>query len=430
MNFISLNQIQKYAETLYYPSETALNYPPLTMADVRDGAQRWERFRDYFMVANPETVATGGRIESSLMPIPKMQRAIAEQMNTQFPGQLFLKCDHQLPLAGSIKARGGIYAVLKYAEELALREKMIDAKTSRAVFAEDRFRDFFANYEILVGSTGNLGISIAKIGRQLGFSVEVHLSAEAKGWKIALLEKVGAKIARYRGTYEDALIGARRKAVADEAHYHLIDDEYSEDLFLGYAVAGEHVREQLSEFGVTGTAARPIRFYFPCGVGGGPGGITFGLKHAYGARAARSYFIEPVAAPGFTVGLINRETNANLRVADLAFGEDTIADGLAVRTASELVLRNCAGMIDGCLTVRDERLLMFQAMLAETEGVFVEISACAGFAGLLAPEIQRDISEKEPVHVVWSTGGSLAPRSETEKTIALGRALLRDSVQI
>jgi D-serine dehydratase len=64
----------------------------------------------------PELVESGGIIESPL------QRADGLCAAGHWPsgvGTLLVKTDHTLPVAGSIKARGGIYEVLLQAERIA-----------------------------------------------------------------------------------------------------------------------------------------------------------------------------------------------------------------------------------------------------------------------------------------------------------------------
>ena len=48
-----------------------------------------------------------------------MKKLIEGRRGLNIPGKLMLKCDHALPIAGSIKARGGIYEVLAHAEKLS-----------------------------------------------------------------------------------------------------------------------------------------------------------------------------------------------------------------------------------------------------------------------------------------------------------------------
>src|SRR5690606_10696773 len=104
------------------------------------------------------------------------------------------KCDNALPVAGSIKARGGFYEVLHYAESLALEEGLITGSDNYGKFTELAFKDLFAQHVIGVGSTGNLGLSIGIISAQLGFKVSVYMSADAKEWKKNLLRKKGAQV--------------------------------------------------------------------------------------------------------------------------------------------------------------------------------------------------------------------------------------------
>ena len=91
-------------------------------ADVKDAADRLERFRPYIAQAFPETADFGGKIESPLQQIPSMHKEIEDYYEVAIPGTLFVKLDSHLPISGSIKARGGIYEILKFSNSLKQRQ--------------------------------------------------------------------------------------------------------------------------------------------------------------------------------------------------------------------------------------------------------------------------------------------------------------------
>ncbi|WP_286783922.1 D-serine ammonia-lyase, partial [Enterobacter sp. 56-7] len=168
-----------------------LPYVGLTKDDVDDAHARLNRFAPYLAKAFPETAATGGIIESELVAIPAMQKRLERESGKPIPGTLLLKKDSHLPISGSIKARGGIYEVLTHAEKLALEAGLLSIDDDYSILLEPRFKDFFSQYSIAVGSTGNLGMSIGIMSARIGFKVTVHMSADAREWKKAKLRSHG-----------------------------------------------------------------------------------------------------------------------------------------------------------------------------------------------------------------------------------------------
>ncbi len=84
----------------------------VTIDDVNDGESLWKRFSPFLKTAYPELESSDGIIESPLNKIDKMKSALEKMFHTSIHGELFLKCDDSLPIAGSVKARGGFFEIL------------------------------------------------------------------------------------------------------------------------------------------------------------------------------------------------------------------------------------------------------------------------------------------------------------------------------
>ena len=404
------------------PAAEALDDVGLTAADVADASARLARFAPYLAKAFPETQASGGVIESPVVPLPAMQAALglaSDMMN----GQLWLKQDSHLPISGSIKARGGIYEVLKHAETLALDAGLLKAGDDYSLLASDAVRAFFGQYAVAVGSTGNLGLSIGIMSARLGFRATVHMSADARQWKKDTLRSHGVTVVEYATDYSVAVEAGRKQAEGDPA-CHFVDDENSHDLFLGYAVAGQRLQAQFEAAGVAVDEEHPLFVYLPCGVGGGPGGVAFGLKLAFG-DAVHCVFVEPTHSPCMLLG-VHTGLHEGISVQEIGIDNLTAADGLAVGRPSGFVGRAMQRLIDGYATVTDEELYRLLALLEQTQGLRLEPSAVAGFAGiqhvLAAPQYQATLAHA--THLVWGTGGSMVPGQEMAAYVARGRALL------
>ena len=375
----------------------------------------------------PETKDRNGLIESVLTPIPKMKELLNEKYQSNLEGTLLLKQDSHLAIAGSIKARGGIYEVLKHTEDLALENGLLKPEDSYEKLTDEECRKFFKNYTIQVGSTGNLGMSIGIMSAAVGYQVIVHMSADAKQWKKDLLRSHGVTVKEYESDYSEAVKNGRALSDQDPKSY-FVDDENSRTLFLGYAVAAKRLKKQLDEQKATVDEEHPLFTYIPCGVGGAPGGVSFGLKLVFGDNV-HCFFVEPTQAPCMLVGM-STGLNHEISVQDIGLTGLTHADGLAVGRPSGFVGGVMKYLLSGEFTVRDAKLYDYMRDLLDTEAIFLEPSACAAFQGPVHMEkseitenylLENHLKEKmkNVTHIAWATGGNLVPeeiREEYKKT--------------
>lgn len=386
----------------------------VTKEQIEDAKKRLERFAPYLAKVFPETAKTHGIIESELREIGAMKHELNEKWQAQIEGRLFLKMDSHLPISGSVKARGGIYEVLKHAEDLALEAGLLTVEDDYTKLAEPEMQNFFHQYTVAVGSTGNLGLSIGIMSAKLGFQVIVHMSADAKQWKKDLLRSKGVTVMEYEADYCAAVEQGRKISDEDPMSY-FVDDENSVDLFLGYSVAGERVKNQLDEKGIVVDEKHPLFVYLPCGIGGAPGGVAYGLKELYGDNV-HCFFMEPTQACCMLLGMATGEHDG-VSVQDFGIGGRTDADGLAVGRPSAFVGRVVEKRLSGICTIEDKKLYELMRSLYRTEDIFIEPSACAAFAAFLQSEILENYVNQagltncmgQAVHIAWATGGNMVP---------------------
>ncbi|BBH45580.1 D-serine ammonia-lyase [Pseudomonas sp. KU43P] len=410
------------------PAAQALGDVGLSAADVHAASARLQRFAPYLATVFPDTAASAGIIESPLRPLAKLQRTLLQETGLAPSGALWLKADSELPISGSIKARGGIHEVLKHAEDLALEAGLITLDSDYRVLAEEPARQFFSQYKVAVGSTGNLGLSIGIISATLGFQATVHMSADARQWKKDKLRASGVTVIEHSSDYSVAVEQGRQQAAGDPLCY-FVDDENSPHLFLGYAVAAERLARQFQVQGVVVDAEHPLFVYLPCGVGGGPGGVAFGLKLVFGDHV-HCLFAEPTHSPCMLLGVYSG-LHDTVCVQDFGIDNVTAADGLAVGRPSGFVGKAMQRLLDGYYTVTDEELYRLLVLAHDLEQARLEPSALAGVPGMLrvlqaAPYLERMALSPERLanatHLVWGTGGSMVPAEEYAAYLAKGRS--------
>lgn len=396
--------------------------------DMEDAARRLERFAPLIEACFPETIPAKGKIESDLTAIPGMQETLNLKYGASVDGRLLLKQDNALPISGSIKDRSGVYEILHHAETTAQLLGLLNPEDLRggkasteayARLAREDYRRFFGERLIQVGSTGNLAMSVGIMGTALGFDVTVHMAADSQAWKKDFLRARSVNVLEHRGDHDEAVgIGRRLSALNPSSYF--VDDENSEDLFLGASPAALHLQKQLEEQGIIVDEEHPLFVYIPCGVGGASGGICFGLKQVFG-DAVHCFFAEPTLSPCMLVGLATGLQDG-VSVQDAGLSGSTRADGLSVGRCCGLAAEAIRPYLSGICTVSDGRLYDYMRDLKKKEGIFLEPSACAGFRGPIAlcstNAGMRYLSDHNlhdvmpnATHIVWGTGGKLMPDS-------------------
>lgn len=396
---------------------------------VEDARARLDRFAPFFASAFPETKSENGLIESPLVEVGNFKKELEGFFGNKLTGKMIMKLDSHLKISGSIKARGGFYEVLKHAEELALENGLITLEDDYSIFDTDKMREFFSKYAVQVGSTGNLGLSIGIMSAKIGFRVTVHMSADARQWKKDLLRSKGVTVIEYADDYSKAVEEGRKLSDMDPYSY-FVDDENSVNLFMGYAVSGRRIEKQIKDMGIVVDSEHPLFAYLPCGVGGGPGGVAFGLKLVYGDNV-HFFFAEPTHSPCMLIGAM---TGMHDKVSVQDFGIDnlTAADGLAVGRASGFVGKTLENLMAGCFTVTDENMYKMLKILADSENIYLEPSALAGVPGInymLNSETGKAYLEKYNLigkeenitHLSWATGGSMVPKDIMEEYYNKGK---------
>ena len=183
------------------------------------------------------------------------------------------------------------------------------------------------------------------------------------------------------------------------------------------------MKKQLSENNILVDADHPLFVYLPCGIGGSPGGVTFGLKHIYGDNV-HCFFAEPTHVPSMLVGLITGKYN-EISVKDIGLDGLTVADGLAVPRTSGFVAKVLEDFFSGSYTLDDNETYRLLTALIDQEGIALEPAAIAGLPGsirMLQSEAGQDYLKannlvdkmKNATHLSWATGGSMVPKEDMD----------------
>lgn len=218
--FPLIETLQAYKETFWftphrYPLTEALEKVGLTVDDVSDAEARLARFAPYLAKVFPETQAQHGKIESDIVEIPKMQQALSSTEQVLLSGAFWLKKIVIYLFQVQLKPVVVFMKSWLTPKNWQLRQGFLSWKTITLNSTKTHFARFFSKYQIAVGSTGNLGLSIGIMSAKLGFRVTVHMSADARQWKKDKLRSLGVNVVEYASDYGVAVEEGRKAAEQD-----------------------------------------------------------------------------------------------------------------------------------------------------------------------------------------------------------------------
>lgn len=149
----------------------------LTEAHLHESERRWQLLGPLIKALFPHE-APEGIIESGLVPLPGVRPDTAGLLLPEAaqPPLLLLKCDNNLPVCGSVKARGGFYEVLTHAEDLARKHGWLQPSEDTTGLLRAEVQQQLSTHRVVVGSTGNLGEPHSSSMAALAVSVRQHTS--------------------------------------------------------------------------------------------------------------------------------------------------------------------------------------------------------------------------------------------------------------
>ncbi len=282
-----------------------------------------------------ESIRSARELLRGIVPVSRM--IAAESLSAPSGANVFLKLECEGPM-GSFKVRGAYHAILRRKQRGALRG-------------------------VVTSSTGNHGAAVAYAARLLGVPARVYLPENPNPVKRARIAQQGAEIVEAGAFLEvERELAAR---FAEESGWFNLVDGVEPEMLPGTATIGCETVEQ---------APNVDAIIVPVGDSTLIRGVAFAAKQL--RPGVRIIGVQAERAPAYALSF--REGRAVS-----TDSSDTIADGLAVRHASEENVREIAARVDEFAVVSEEEMLAAVRKLILDERVIAEPAGAAATAALL-----------------------------------------------
>jgi threonine dehydratase len=273
------------------------------------------------------------RISPHLKPTPLYGYAALDDL---VGAEVFVKHENHQPI-GAFKVRGGVNLISQLS-------------------AEERERG------VIAASTGNHGQSIAFAARLFGVPATICVPEQANPVKVASMRGLGAELVFHGRDFDDAR--ERCERLAEERGYRYVHSGNEPLLIAGVGTETLEILEQ---------EPRVDTIIVPVGGGSGAAGACVVAKAI--DPSIRVIAVQSEAAPVAFRSWRERRL--------LEHSSETVAEGLATRTAFELPQRILWQWLDDFVQVGDDELLDAQALMIETTRNLVESSGAAPLAAAL-----------------------------------------------
>ena len=251
--------------------------------------------------------------------------------------------------------------------------------------------------ELVEDSSGNAGASVSAYAARAGVKAHIFVPASAPQAKLGQIRAYGAEVHSVEGSREDTTAAAMAYVARRRLVYasHALSPYY----FEGTKTFAYEVAERFAEEGL------PRHILFPVGNGSLLIGTWIGLRELREAgqiaEVPRLHCVQGRAV----MPIVAAHHGEAWSPGDAT---NTVAGGIAVAAPPrrEQVLAVLRATNGDAVAVEESDILRFQRLLAETEGIFAELTSAAAFAGLEKLVKGGVIEPDEPV-LVPVTGSGL-----------------------
>lgn len=222
---------------------------------------------------------------------------------------------------------------------------------------------------VITASAGNHGLGVAYAAQAFRTPATVYVPDGANPLKVQAIKRMGGRVVQSGRSYDDAYREAlRAQETSGSIFVHAFDDLA---VVTGQGSVGVELLEQLP---AADTVLVPV----------GGGGLIAGVAQYLKARrpSVQVIGVEPAGADSLTRSLAAGELVTLDRV-------DTMADGLAAKTAGRIALSIASACVDLMITVEETEMLRAIRLYFEWEHLLAEPAGAAALAALLyhyAPE--------------------------------------------